>query len=164
MNEDLKKALYTLGLRLQRELDLLTIQYKAFGGLHNELSNPGNVSVINRDGNLEIDIKIPKQLEIIDYGRKPGTWANVPAIQKWVNLKIKPQPKRLRSVSYAVNKKIFEKGISPKLGAPGLLTAKAKKNAYNIEKQNIIKAAGQDAIKMAVEEIKKALIEAKLTQ
>lgn len=163
MNEDLRKALYALGLRLQRELDRLTLPYIAFGSLHKELQNPSNVRIVGQGSNLEVDLKVPKQLEILDFGRRPGTWAKVAPLQKWVNLKIRPEPSKLRSTTYAINRKIFREGIKPKLGA-GMITATAKKNAFTIEKENIRAAAGTEAYKKAVADIKQALIEAKLTQ
>lgn len=163
MNEEIKKALYRLGLRLQRELDILTFPYTASGKLHRELQNPSNIRIIEVGGIPEIDLKVPKQLEILDFGRKPGRWAPLSPLQKWVGLKIRPTESKLKSITFLVNRKIFREGIPPKMGA-GLITATAKKNAFNIEKNNIRAAAATDAYKKAVAEIKKALIDAKLTQ
>lgn len=163
MDEEIKKALFLLGLRLQRELDKLTFPYTASGQLHRELNNQANIQIKKVGSNLELDLKVPKQLEILDFGRRPGKWAKVAPLMKWVNLKIRPTPSKLRSTTYAINKKIFQKGIPPKMGS-GMITAGAKRNAFNIEKENIKAAASTEAYKKAVAEIKQALIDAKLTQ
>lgn len=168
MNEDLRKALFILGKKLQAELDRLTIRYKASGSLHQALTNTANIKIVGKDNNLEIDIKVPKQLEILDFGRKPGKWTPYAPLEAWVNLKLKPEPSRLKATTFAVINKIKKEGMKRPdkfhPNVPGGITAEAKRNAFMAEKENIKKSAGKDQMKLAIDEIKKALIEAKLTQ
>lgn len=46
----------------------------------------------------------------VERGQKPGTWPNVGDLMLWVKRKLKPQKKRLRSVTFLVGRKIFERG------------------------------------------------------
>ena len=48
--------------------------------------------------------------EEVEMGRKPGKWANPYELMGWVKRKLGVQRNRLKSVTYLVNKKIYEKG------------------------------------------------------
>lgn len=50
----------------------------------------------------------------LDRGRKPGKFAPPPAIQEWVKRKgIETDPRKVRSVAFLINRKIFKDGIKP---------------------------------------------------
>lgn len=48
--------------------------------------------------------------EDVEFGKKPGSWAHVGDLMYWVRQKIKPPRNKLKSVTYLINRKIFEKG------------------------------------------------------
>lgn len=56
----------------------------------------------------------PVVVNVIEYGRAPGTFAPIDAILGWVARKLRPAPNMLRSIAYRVNLKIFRRGIPGK--------------------------------------------------
>lgn len=46
----------------------------------------------------------------VEQGQKPGRWPNVGDLMFWVKKKIKPPAKKLRSVTFLIGRKIFERG------------------------------------------------------
>lgn len=64
---------------------------------------------IEQNGDIiELDIEGAPYWQYVDKGRRPGKFAPVSALQKWARLKGIPQ-----SAVYAINLKIFRKGIAP---------------------------------------------------
>ena len=50
----------------------------------------------------------------LDRGRSPGKFAPPPAIQAWVKRKgIETDPRKIKSVAFLINRKIFREGIKP---------------------------------------------------
>jgi len=66
----------------------------------------------NEEGDLVIELISAKSdngfeyLKVIDQGRKPGKYAPIRALKKWAKVKGIPE-----NAAYAINKKIFERGI-----------------------------------------------------
>jgi hypothetical protein len=58
------------------------------------------------DGEIEVQITALDYLTYVDKGRKPGSFAPVSALKKWAARKGMPE-----SAVYAINKKIYKKGI-----------------------------------------------------
>lgn len=48
----------------------------------------------------------------VEKGQKPGKWANVEDLMLWVRKVINPGRKRLRSVTFLVNRKIYKEGTT----------------------------------------------------
>jgi len=46
----------------------------------------------------------------VEKGQKPGTWPHVGDLTRWVSRKLGVPKNRLKSVTYLIGKKIFEKG------------------------------------------------------
>lgn len=46
----------------------------------------------------------------VEMGQKPGTWPHVGDLMLWVKRKLRVPKNRLKSVTYLIGKKIFEKG------------------------------------------------------
>lgn len=56
----------------------------------------------------------PIKVNVIEEGRRPGTYAPVGVITRWVQLVIRPPANRLRQVSFLVNRAIMQRGIRAK--------------------------------------------------
>jgi hypothetical protein len=68
----------------------------------------------NKDG-FVITLNSNDYLIFIEKGRKPGKYAPIKALQKWVRAKkLAQQPKEVNSIAWAVNNKIKREGIAPK--------------------------------------------------
>lgn len=66
------------------------------------------------DNNFLLEFEALEYFYYVNYGRKPGSWAPVDAIQDWVIDKgITNNAEDVRSIAYLINRKIFEKGIKP---------------------------------------------------
>ena len=89
----------------------------ATGLLGNSLSTTVNAE----DGIYEVVLNIQDYWKYLEYGRKPGTFPNIDAIRKWIQVKpVLPTPDRngkvptINQLTYLISRKIEEKGIEPK--------------------------------------------------
>lgn len=62
--------------------------------------------VVETDTELDVQISALDYLTYVDQGRRPGNFVPVSALQKWAKRKGIPE-----SAIYAINKKIYKKGI-----------------------------------------------------
>jgi|WetSurMetagenome_2_1015567.scaffolds.fasta_scaffold381069_2 hypothetical protein len=171
MNEieltNLKASLLKLGIEIQKQLLALTNQYKYTGRLGESLNNTTNVQIkdkmSNGINNPYISLKVDKHLEYIAYGRKKGKMPPIQPIRSWVASKIEPEQSKLNNVAYAIATNIMKKGIRPKLGKEGEIINIARQAAYDKQKEDIKNSISKDLQVQTIAELKKALIEAKLT-
>ena len=89
----------------------------ATGLLGNSLSTTVNAE----DGIYEVVLNIQDYWKYLEYGRKPGTFPNIDAIRKWIQVKpVLPTPDRngkvptINQLTYLISRKIEEKGIEPR--------------------------------------------------
>ena len=102
--------------------------------LINELKRTGSIATGSLLKSIDFDLKKNKDgftiimnaneyLIFIEKGRKPGRYAPIKPLQKWVRAKkLATKPNEVNSIAWAVNNKIKREGIAPK----GVVT-----NAYN---------------------------------
>lgn len=89
----------------------------ATGLLGNSLSTTVNAE----DGIYEVVLNIQEYWKYLEYGRLPGTFPNIDAIRKWIQVKpVLPTPDRngkvptINQLTYLISRKIEEKGIEPR--------------------------------------------------
>ena len=89
----------------------------ATGLLGNSLSTTVNAE----DGIYEVNLNIQEYWKYLEYGRLPGTFPNIDAIRKWIQVKpVLPTPDRngkiptINQLTYLISRKIEEKGIEPR--------------------------------------------------
>lgn len=58
-------------------------------------------------GKYFIELIAAEHFEYVEFGRRPGTWAPIAPLKKWVVLKGMPE-----SAAYAVRNKIYKRGIN----------------------------------------------------
>ena len=85
------------------------------------LGNSLTTQVNAEDGIYEVTLRIQDYWKYVEYGRLPGTFPNVDALKKWIQIKpIIPTPDRsghipsLDSLAYLIGRKIERLGIEPK--------------------------------------------------
>lgn len=89
----------------------------ATGLLGNSLSTTVNAE----DGIYEVVLNIQEYWKYLEYGRLPGSFPNIDAIKKWIQVKpILPTPDRngkiptIDQLTFLISRKIAEKGIEPR--------------------------------------------------
>lgn len=89
----------------------------ATGLLGNSLSTTVNAE----DGIYEVVLNIQEYWKYLEYGRLPGSFPNIDAIRKWIQVKpILPTPDRngkiptIDQLTFLISRKIAEKGIEPR--------------------------------------------------
>lgn len=89
----------------------------ATGLLGNSLSTTVNAE----DGIYEVVLNIQEYWKYLEYGRLPGSFPNIDAIRKWIQVKpVLPTPDRngkiptIEQLTFLISRKIAEKGIEPR--------------------------------------------------
>lgn len=89
----------------------------ATGLLGNSLSTTVNAE----DGIYEVSLNIQDYWKYLEYGRLPGTFPNIDAIKKWIQVKpVLPTPDRngkiptINQLTFLISRKIKENGIEPR--------------------------------------------------
>lgn len=89
----------------------------ATGLLGNSLSTTVNAE----DGIYEVLLNIQEYWKYLEYGRLPGSFPNIDAIRKWIQVKpVLPTPSSngkvptLEQLTFLISRKIAEKGIEPR--------------------------------------------------
>lgn len=89
----------------------------ATGLLGNSLSTTVNAE----DGIYEVVLNIQEYWKYLEYGRLPGSFPNIDAIRKWIQVKpILPTPSSngriptIDQLTFLISRKIAEKGIEPR--------------------------------------------------
>lgn len=89
----------------------------ATGLLGNSLSTTVNAE----DGIYEVLLNIQEYWKYLEYGRLPGSFPNIDAIRKWIQVKpVLPTPDRngkiptIEQLTFLISRKIAEKGIEPR--------------------------------------------------
>ena len=89
----------------------------ATGTLGNSLTTQVNAE----DGIYEVTLQIQDYWKYLEYGRLPGTFPNIDAIRKWIQVKpVLPTPSSngkiptLEQLTFLISRKIAEKGIEPR--------------------------------------------------
>lgn len=89
----------------------------ATGLLGNSLSTTVNAE----DGIYEVTLQIQDYWKYLEYGRLPGSFPNIDAIRKWIQVKpVLPTPDRngkiptIEQLTFLISRKIAEKGIEPR--------------------------------------------------
>ncbi len=161
--DNLKILLLQYGMEVQRQLLKLTEAYKYTGELSLSLQDPSNIEIREVTGKgPEMTIHVNKHLEFLDFGRKKGTWVPTAPLERWVSNKLRPIPSKLKSTTFLVKRAIFEKGIDPKLGTPGLIMKTAKINSFNVLRDELKIAVEKDAVAAYMKELKRIITELKL--
>lgn len=88
---------------------------------YKELGNTENVTVTV--GELEVSLHLPEYWKYIEYGRGPGKFPPIEAIQNWMTAKhIVPREDRtVPQVSYLIARKIAREGTQGKHAAEGTI-------------------------------------------
>lgn len=89
----------------------------ATGLLGNSLSTTVNAE----DGIYEVTLQIQDYWKYLEYGRLPGTFPNIDAIRKWIQVKpVLPTPSSngkiptLEQLTFLISRKIARDGIEPR--------------------------------------------------
>lgn len=89
----------------------------ATGLLGNSLSTTVNAE----DGIYEVLLNIQEYWKYLEYGRLPGSFPNIDAIRKWIQVKpVLPTPSpngkipTIEQLTFLISRKIAEKGIEPR--------------------------------------------------
>lgn len=85
------------------------------------LGNSLTTQVNAEDGIYEVTLQIQDYWKYLEYGRLPGTFPNIDAIRKWIQVKpVLPTPSSngkiptLEQLTFLISRKIAEKGIEPR--------------------------------------------------
>lgn len=84
------------------------------------LGNSLSTTVYAEDGIYEVVLNIQDYWKYLEYGRLPGTFPNIDAIRKWIQVKpITPtmyngKMPTLDQLTFLISRKIAEKGIEPR--------------------------------------------------
>ena len=90
-----------------------------------KLKDSFEYDVFNFVSTLRIDFSAEDYLIWLEKGRKSGKYAPKNAIEEWVKVKgIATEEKKIKSIAFLVNRKIFEKGIKPSNIISNVLKAK----------------------------------------
>lgn len=153
---ELIRTLQTLAEILQDELKASLIQQGHQAT--DELINSVEVKVHEMTDGVVMDGEFVFYGRNVDTGRKPGT-KRVPldALIEWVQQKgMERDAKKARGVAFAVQKTIFEKGISTPESWKGESTKNWMTNVIDRNEQNIadeIEAACEDVINITITNI-----------
>lgn len=89
----------------------------ATGLLGNSLATTVNAE----DGIYEVQLNIQEYWKYLEYGRLPGSFPNIDAIRKWIQVKpVLPTPSKdgkiptIEQLTFLISRKIAEKGIEPR--------------------------------------------------
>lgn len=116
-------VLYTI---LEQYGDIIINDYRrqlAQGGSNASglLGNSITTIVNAEDGIYEVTLRIQDYWKYVEYGRLPGTFPNVDALKKWIQIKpVIPYPNKngkipsIDSLAYLIGRKIERVGIEPK--------------------------------------------------
>lgn len=88
---------------------------------YKKLGNTENVTVTV--GELEISLHLPSYAQYIEYGRGPGRFPPIQAIENWITVKhIVPRTDySVKQVSYLIARKIAREGTEGKHAAEGTI-------------------------------------------
>lgn len=85
------------------------------------LGNSLTTIVNAEDGIYEVNLRIQEYWKYVEYGRLPGTFPNLDALKKWIQIKpVIPTPNKngtipsIDSLAYLIGRKIERVGIEPK--------------------------------------------------
>jgi len=90
--------------------ELKSMNKKASGRLINSLKSDLKILV----NSITLELSMEDYGQYVVYGRKPGKYAPPKAIEDWVKVKgIESDPKKIKSTSFLINRKIYRFGIKP---------------------------------------------------
>lgn len=77
-----------------------------------KLANNISFEVVQENNLYAVDFFLEDYWKYVEFGRRPGKWPNIKAIENWI--KVKRIAPRFNNLTYLISRKIALKGIEPK--------------------------------------------------